>query len=285
MTTTLTKTLPLAVFLLMAPSGCELINFEAPLDTPPPADILDGDGGVVGLPPLYPFRPGAVWQYEVTELNGAKSTKWVTMDKKPVMTQGTGIHQLDMSYPVRTTFSGGERSSIVRFQQSVGDQIVNWREEIFDIQGLLVVDTNLEPQQLEVDQSKERTRPGVSWRESYTRTSFPIGGIPTTVKRDETWSVVGEEMLTLPAPVNQTLATIVFQKTPGTGGGDAGTGTDAGKTDAGVSRPMLTGPSWSEQADSGVAIPKTLWYARNVGKVKESGGGEPTEMLTGLEFR
>jgi hypothetical protein len=32
-------------------------------------------------------------------------------------------------------------------------------------------------------------------------------------------------------------------------------------------------------------MPKTLWYARGIGKVKEAGGGQPTEDLSGLEFR
>jgi hypothetical protein len=291
MTTTLIKTLPLAVTLLLVASGCEFIDFSSPMEPlGPPGTESDAGGGPVGPQPLYPFRPGAIWQYAVTGLDGSMSTKWVAMDKKPVMTGGTGLHQLDMAYPVRTTVSGGGSSSLVRLQQAVGDQIVNWREETFDQQGQLLVDSSWEPQQLEVDQSTERTRTGASWLESYTKISFPIGGIPTTVKQNETWSVVGEEIVTLPAIANQTFPCIVFQKTAGTGGtggggGDAGTGSDAGKSDAGISRPMLTGQTWSEAADSGAVMPKTLWFARGVGKVKEAGGGQPTEELSGLEFR
>jgi len=289
MTTTLIKTLPLAVTLLLAVSGCEFISFDAPMEPIAPPDTNVDGGGPAGPEPLYPFRPGAIWQYDVTGLDGSKSTKWVAMDKKPVMVMGTGLHQLDMAYPVRTTVSGGGSSSVVRFQQAVGDQIVNWREQVFDVQAQMVVDANLEPQQLEVDQSTERTRTGASWVESYTKTSFPIGGTPTTVKENEAWTVVGEEMVTLPAIADKVFATIVFQKTPTTGGGggggtDAGA-SDAGKSDAGVSRPMLTGQTWSEAADSGAAIPKTLWFARGIGKVKEAGGGQPTEELSGLEFR
>jgi len=274
MTTTLNKTLPLAVTLLLAVSGCEFISFDSPMEAiAPPDPGLDG-GGPAGPPPLYPFRPGAIWQYDVTGLDGSKSTKWVAMDKKPVMVMGTGLHQLDMAYPVRTTVSGGGSSSVVRFQQAVGDQIVNWREQVFDAQAQLLVDTNLEPQQLEVDQSTERTRAGASWVESYTKTSFPIGGTPVTVKQNEAWTVVGEEIVTLPAIADKTFPAVVFQKTAATGGGggggtDAGA-SDAGKTDGGSRPPTLT---WSEAVDSGAAIPKTLWYARGIGKVKEAGGG------------
>jgi hypothetical protein len=31
-------------------------------------------------------------------------------------------------------------------------------------------------------------------------------------------------------------------------------------------------------------MPKTLWYARSYGKVKEAGGNQPTEELVGLEL-
>jgi hypothetical protein len=286
MTTTLIKTLPLAVTLLLAASGCEFISFNAPMEAiAPPDNGLDG-GGPVGPEPLYPFRPGAIWQYDVTGLDGAKSTKWVAMDKKPVMVMGTGLHQLDMAYPVRTTVSGGGMSSVVRFQQAVGDQIVNWREQTFDFQAQMVSDANLEPQQLEVDQSTERTRTGASWVESYTKTSFPIGGIPTAVRQNEAWTVVGEEVVTLPAISNKSFPTVVFQKTPATGGGGGGSdagASDAGKTDAGGTRPPTL--TWTEAADSGVAIPKTLWFSRGIGKVKEAGGGQPTEELSALEFR
>ena len=61
----------------------------------------------------------------------------------------------------------------------------------------------------------------------------------------------------------------------------------SGKTaDAGVARPMLTAPV-NAGVDGGSVlpnIPKTLWYARGFGKVKEAGGGEPTEELSGLQL-
>jgi hypothetical protein len=282
MSTTLNKTAPLAITLLLAVSGCEVLGFDTPLEPiAPPDDTVDA-GGPVGPEPLYPFRPGAIWQYDVTALDGSKSTKWVAMDKKPVMVMGTGLHQLDMAYPVRTTVSGGGSSSVVRMQQSVGDQIVNWREQAYDLQGQMIVDSNLEPQQIEIDQSTERTRTAATWIESYTKTSFPVGGVPTTVNQNEAWTVVGEEIVMLPAIADRTFATVVFQKTPTTGGAGGG---DAGKTGAGASRAISTGQTWSQAADSGAAMPKTLWYARGIGKVKEAGGGQPTEDLSGLEFR
>jgi hypothetical protein len=32
-------------------------------------------------------------------------------------------------------------------------------------------------------------------------------------------------------------------------------------------------------------MPKTLWYARGYGRVKEAGGNEPTEELSGLDLK
>ena len=293
MTRPLIRTLPLAVLLLTAVSGCEFIEFDQPIDQTP-GDITPGDGGGPrGPAPLYPFRPGSIWQYTVTQLNGSQSLKFVGIDAKQVMVGGVGPHQTDMAYPVRTSAAPGGPASSLMMQQAVGDQIVNWREETFDHFGQMTLDVNFEPQQLEVDQSAERTRMGASWLESYTAVIRPLGGFPSTVKTSEKWTVVAHELLTLPG-IEKPFQTIVFQKaeatTPTDGGGtpptDAGPGAgDAGKTDAGTRPPMVTGQTWSEAVDGGVMMPKTLWYARGYGKVKEAGGGQPTEELSGLELK
>jgi hypothetical protein len=200
-----------------------------------------------------------------------------------------------MAYPVRTSGSVGGQAWLVTMQQKVGDQIVNWREETFDQQGQLAVDINWEPQQLEIDQSSERTRTGASWLESYTEVIRPSGAVPTTTKLNETWTVVGQEVLQLPN-VAMTFQCVVFQKSAAPPGMDAGTGTgtdggpagDAGKpmSDSGIKPPMLTSESLGHAPDGSVAtMPKTLWYARGYGRVKEAGGNEPTEELSGLDLK
>lgn len=298
MITSLIKGIPLVV-LLLAASGCEFVNFDSPIELPPP-NTDPGDGSTpTGPAPLYPFRPGSIWQYDVTGIDGSKGRKYVAIDKQPVMVGGTGPHQLEMAYPVRTSGSVGGQAWLVTMQQKVGDQIVNWREETFDQQGQLTLDVNWEPQQLEVDQSPERTRTGASWMESYTTVSRPSGLPPQTVKLNEVWTVVGQELLQLPN-IMMPFQTIVFQKTlstGGNGGNDAGPSdagpTDAGPTDAGksdvvVKPPMLTtpGPSLADAVDGGTTnFPKTVWWARGYGKVKEAGGGEATEELSGLELK
>jgi hypothetical protein len=47
---------------------------------------------------------------------------------------------------------------------------------------------------------------------------------------------------------------------------------------------MLTAPSAVDGGTGLPNIPKTLWYARGYGKVKEAGGGQPTEELSGLKL-
>jgi hypothetical protein len=292
MTSSLMKGLPLAVFLLTAASGCELINFDAAVDLPPSYPD-PGDGAPPSGPaPLYPFRPGSIWQYDVTGLDGSMSRKYVTIDKQAIMVGGGGDHQLEMAYPVKTSAAVGGLAWLITMQQKVGDQIVNYRESTFDQYGQMLVDTNWEPQQLEIDQSNERTRTGVSWLESYTEVVKPAGFPAKVVTQNETWTVVGQELLTLPN-IKQPFQTIVYQKTiaAGTGGtNDAGRpAADAGTTgDGGVRPPMLTSPSESAAdgggGDGGVSLPKTMWWARGYGKVKESGGGQPTEELGGLEL-
>ena len=285
--TALIKTLPLSVCLLAVTSGCELLNYDEGI-APPLDDGIYGEGGPPAAAPLFPFKPGNAWQYSVTGLDGSKSTKTVRIDPKKVMVGGNGYHQLDMAYPVRISDALGP-DHIVTLQDMVGDRVLSYREQVFDQQRQMVLDVDWEPHQLEVDQSVERTRPGTSWMEHYIEVARPSGGIPTTVRQAEGWTVVGREPLTLPG-IAITFDTVVYQKgavpNPPPDGGGSGPA-DAGKSgDGGVLRPMLTqGQTWSEAADSGVPLPKTLWFARGYGKVKEAGGGQPTEELTGLELK
>ena len=293
MTTALIKTLTLGVFLFAA-SGCEFIDFDRPIDplTPPDDGLLDAGPG--GPQPLYPFRPGSTWQYTVTGLDGSQGIKFVSIDKQQVMVGGIGEHQLDMAYPVLTTSKPGGQAYHIRWQQAVGDQIVNYREATLNDWNQMIVDINWDPQQLEIDQSNERTRVGASWAEAYKGDVRHLGGTVSQLKRNETWKVVRQELLALPN-IPTPFQTIVFQKsdTPSTGGSDAGApdAADAAKppmADSGTRPPMVTGEVWNEQVDGGGTnpnMPKTLWYARGYGKVKEAGGGEPTEELSGLELK
>jgi hypothetical protein len=289
MTTALIKRITLTVFLLAAASGCEFVNFDNPIPPPTgddPGGGTNDSGAPTGPAPLLPFKPGNVWAYWVTNLDGSRFVKYIMIDEKPTMVGGVGLHQNDMAYPVRTKGSMEGPAYLVTMQQKVGEQIVNYREETFDQLGQMVLDINWEPQQLELDQSTERTRAGASWMESYTEIARPLGGIPQTKQQNEPWTVVGPETLSLsgfPMPFQ----TVVFRKgavmtTADAGGGDA---SDAGKADGGIRPPTLTSesPSAADGGDAGGTnpnMPKTLWYARGVGKIKEAGGGQPTEELT-----
>lgn len=279
--TPLSKTLPLAVVLLTALSGCELLNYDAGLE-PTSDDTVNPDGAPpTGPAPLYPFKPGGLWQYLVTNADGSTALKNVEIDTKQVMVGGNGPHQNDMAYAVRTSFNGAPASQ-VKMQQLVGNQVVNWREQQLDPQStwIVLLETSWEPQQLEIDQSSDHTRTGATWVDSYLEVQRPLGAVPTTVRLNEKWTVMGEETLTLPTLPDRTFQCIVFQKVPTTGATDGGT-----TGDAGVVRPMLTAPSTAGDAGSAIPnIPKTLWYARGYGKIKEAGGGEPTEELSGLRL-
>ena len=145
--------------------------------------------------------------------------------------------------------------------------------------------------------SRASARTGASWLESYTEVIRPSGAVPTTNKLNETWTVVGQEVLQLPN-VAMTFQCVVFQKSAAPPGTDAGTGTtdggtadggsagDAGKSDSGIKPPMLTSESLGHAPDGSVStMPKTLWYARGYGRVKEAGGNEATEELSGLDLK
>src|SRR5262245_65929281 len=133
MMTCLSKALPLAV-LLAATSGCEMINFEQPVELPPPV-VDTGDGAVTGPAPLYPFRPGSIWQYDVTNLDGSKGRKYVAIDKQTVMVGGNGPHQLDQAYPVRTSGAVSGQAWLVTMPQKVGNKIVKRQQETLGQKG------------------------------------------------------------------------------------------------------------------------------------------------------
>lgn len=123
----------------------------------------------------------------------------------------------------------------VSWQEELRNAIVRHREETFDEDGRKTGEEVYVEHKLRIDESEPRTSPGASFEERYTetRTEPDTGGSKTVIKW-ERWRVDGLESVTVPAGTFDCLRLV----RDGARGGQA---------------------------------QKTYWFAKGVGKVKETG--------------
>jgi hypothetical protein len=213
----------------------------------PSADDGGGSGGSGGgsgssTETLLPWKTGNRWTYQVTK-KGEVTTKETTVgEEEPV--GGNGPNKDVLALKVVTMKKDGTDKT-VSWQAVEGNRVVRYREQSF-AKGTddLDLEEHWAPHKLHIDWSPERTEAGASWLEEYEETKLPVGDTKKTSTRRDRWTVVatGEE-LTVPAGTFQDV--VVFQKVGG-------------------------------------STSKTYYYARGVGKLKETGG--QTEELVDYEL-
>jgi hypothetical protein len=144
-----------------------------------------------------------------------------------------------MAYRVHTV---GDDGDTVSWQHDTGAAIRRLRERSFDLTGALISDQTYTPYKLRLDESNDRLAVGASYTESYTEIETDAQGGVTSVAKAETWTIEAiDESVTVPAG---TYACLRVRRI----------GTDVGESD------------------------KTFWFARGVGKIKET--GKQTEELS-----
>lgn len=143
----------------------------------------------------------------------------------------TGAKAGVSAYRIRSVTLSG---STVNWQQDTGTSIVRHREEFFDVTGTLKSDHQFTPEKVRLDENPARTVLGASWTEAYSDTvTAPLA--QPAASATVTWTVEAvDEMITVPAGTFSCLRVHSVDSAPG--------GYDS-----------------------------TFWFARNVGKVKESG--------------
>jgi hypothetical protein len=207
-----------------------------------PSANAGGSGGGSSTETLLPWATGNRWTYLVTE-DGVATTKETTVgEEEPV--GGTGPASAVSAFKVVTKKKDGADQT-VSWQAVVGDRVVRYREQSFSASsGALELEEHWDPHKIHVDWSPEHTEVGASWLEDYEETKLPVGDTASTSTRRDRWTVIasGEE-LTVGAGTFQDV--VVFQKVGG-------------------------------------ETPKTYYYARGVGKLKETGG--QTEELVDYEL-
>jgi hypothetical protein len=201
-----------------------------------------GSGGGSSTETLLPWKTGNRWTYQVTE-DGAVSTKETTVGEEELVGGSGPAGELTAFKVVTKKRDGADQT--VSWQAIDGDRVVRYREQSFSAgTGELDLEEHWAPHKLHIDWSPEHTEAGASWLEDYEETKLPVGDTASTSTRRDRWTVVsaGEEV-TVGAGTFQNV--VVFQKV----GGDT---------------------------------PKTYYYARGVGKLKETGG--QTEELVDYEL-
>lgn len=200
-----------------------------------------GSAGMPSTEPLLPWAMGSSWTYRVTS-GGMSSLKTTTIGALEKV-GGTGPNADSMAFHVTTAKGAGSNDHTESWQAidpSSPDRVLRYREQSFSaMTGNLQQEEHWAPAKLHADGSAEHTKKGATWEEAYSETKLVVGMPPVTKDVSDGWSVVDDdETVTVPAG---TFQHVVHLRKVG-------------------------------------SSTKDYWYARGVGKLKET--GTQTEELT-----
>jgi hypothetical protein len=199
---------------------------------------LDGgsDGGAVAMTSgsYLPLKIGAKWTYLVDD-NGKLTTKSQAVEAREPVPMRQGL----MAYRVVTRKGSDLTDQTVSWQEDTGSMIVRHAEDSYRPGAQ---EPNLReswtPHKIRLDYRPEKLKVGAEWTVEYTETYLPLPGSATTQVRIEKWTVDS---------LNETVMA-------------------GGKVYRNCLRIRRIG------TDAGARSDKTYWYARGIGKVKETGG-------------
>lgn len=186
---------------------------------------------------LLPWAPGLSWVYKVTDESGTSEKTTTVGDAEERVDLGPNADAL--AYKV-VTEKGDGTDQTISWQAKLDDEVVRYREQSFESGAELSLDEYWSPYKLHADGSPAHTQRGAQWTEAYDETKISVThGVnqdPVTEHHEDTWQVVSAESdgVSVTVPAGTFDHVLVLQK-----------------------------------ASTGGA--KTYWYARGVGKVKETG--------------
>jgi hypothetical protein len=181
-----------------------------------------------------PLSVGARWGWRVSD--AATGATGMTQSWIEALDTLTGTKAGITAFRVRsTTLTGGT----LNWQQDIGTTVVRHREQFFDLTGAVKSSFEMAPSQLRLDETPAHLTGGATWKENITLTRTLPGGAPVTAAVVVTWTVdaVGESV-TVPAGTFSCLR--VHRVEP----------------------PSAADPTGGDNV---------FWFARGVGKVKETG--------------
>lgn len=185
-----------------------------------------------------PMAVGTIWTYDVTDLGSGQKASKTSTVEAE---EDVGEkHAGVIAFRVRTEKLDG---ITVSWQEDAGWGILRHREQSFDLAEVMTSEEWYEPYKVRIDESAEHTSVGAAWTEEYVELHIDTAsGDEVMTARANAWSVEAtDEEVEVPAGVFQCLRLHRL-------------GAKAGQSD------------------------KTYWFARGVGKIKET--GNQTEELT-----
>lgn len=208
----------------------------------------EGESGETG--PLLPMAEGNVWEYRVTDGDMISQKRTTVFAKEAV--GGPGPNAAVMAFKVVTRKGADvnveagldKTESWQGPEDGAPERLIRYRELSYGaMTQMLQLEEYWVPPRIRVDSTAERTKIDVSWIERYKETKIAADEpAPVTSNENDLWRVLsGDETVTVPAGTFE--HTVHLQKT-------------------------------SDSTSS-----KEYWFARNVGKVKETGASQ-TEELT-----
>ena len=144
--------------------------------------------------------------------------------------------------PVLVQLTGKRAGSTRSLLRVDGDRVVRLSQDDLDATGAVERTTRYDPGQIRIDESAARTVPGAAWEETYQEHAVEPGGAPTTVATRDRWEVIAVDVACTSGV--GTLACLHLRRT---------------------------------RIEGGIAV-KEFWFARGVGKVRETGDRQIEEL-------
>lgn len=223
-----------------------ILGFAAACGGTDPADAGDdgagGGSGMIEGAPFLPLTEGNRWVYSVTQ-DGTTSEKTTVVGPLEAV-GGAGPHASEMAHRITTSKGAEGTDETISWQAWVGTRAVRYREQAFGAKNdMLTLEEHWSPAKLRVDQTPENTVAGATWLETTSETKLPVGSSPVTTTVSDRWTVLADDVtLTVPAGTFENVLHV--QKV-------------------------------------GAASNKQYWWAKGVGKLKET--GSQTEELVSYE--
>lgn len=178
-----------------------------------------------------PLSVGAKWTYHATD-----PASGATGETQSVITALEDVGGAKAGTTAFRVDSSTLIGSVVNWQQDLGTSIVRHREQFFDLKGVKLSDYVFTPYRLRLDESPAHTTKGATWTETHTATvDNLVTGTKVNASFSVAWTVEAvDDPVTVPAGTFSCLRIHRVQ----------------------------TGYAPSDE---------THWFARHVGKVKETG--------------
>lgn len=186
-----------------------------------------------------PWRVGATWSYKFTDPTGVKPA--ATGRKTTIGAQEDvgGLHAGQLAYKAHVETLGGAKDV---WETPMGDLDVRYKTAYYGATGALTETDVEQPSRLKLDESVAHTATGAMFTETFMENVVKTGTAPTTKSETLAWKVIS---------TSESVTVI------------AGTYTN-------VLHVQRFNAAKAETVD--------YWYARGVGKLKETGGNNDEEL-------